>query len=140
MRLPPSELSSLHHDLATTLRRLHKALLEAEARHYGPVGNPYELLNLALHHSQFAWLRRLSELIVELDEVLDEEEAPTSARYAAFKTAIEALVGPGSARDTAFRKRYLELLQESPAAAMAHGELRRLLARLPDEQVGKPTE
>mgnify|MGYP001555782795 FL=1 len=51
MNLPLDELSN-------ALRRLHKALLDAEAAHFGPIGGPLELLNLAVHHERFAWLRR----------------------------------------------------------------------------------
>jgi len=54
------------HDLRTRLLELHKLLLDdqrdAYEANYGPVAGP-ELLQLALRHEQFAWLRALSGMI-----------------------------------------------------------------------------
>lgn len=119
-------------NLSSLLRRLHKALLEAEAENFGPIKDPFQLLNLAMHHKHFAWLRRLSELMVELDEIIESDEAADPAQAAAFRATVEGLIGPRPPSQPQFRERYLTLLQQSPTAAMAHGDLRRLLGRFPD--------
>lgn len=118
-------------DLSNLLRHLHKALLEAEAENFGPIKDPFQLLNLAMHHKHFAWLRRLSELMVELDEIIESDEAADPAQAAAFRAAVEGLIGPRPPSQPQFRERYLTLLQQSPTAAMAHGDLRRLLEKFP---------
>ncbi|HET7370605.1 MAG TPA: hypothetical protein VFK45_07180, partial [Gammaproteobacteria bacterium] len=117
------------------LRRLHKALLDQEAENFGPVSGPYQLLNLVANHEHFAWLRHLSELMVEIDERRDEDEPVDAEQAGAFRAAIESLVGPREAAAPRFRDRYTALLQQSPTAAMAHGDLRRALGALPDSTV-----
>lgn len=118
-------------DLAAVLRRLHKALLNTEAENFGPVSSPYQLLNLVANHEHFAWLRHLSELMVDIDERRDADEPVDAEQAAAVRMTLESLVGPGEVSAPGFRERYTALLQQSPAAAMAHGDLRRLLGNLP---------
>src|SRR6476620_1242222 len=71
-------------DLRQGLLRLHKLLLDLERRDFerarGRIGNSYEFLQLVLKDPWFDWLHRLSELIVQIDEVLDtrESEKPTT--------------------------------------------------------------
>lgn len=123
-------------DLAAVLRRLHKALLDAEAENFGPVSGPYQLLNLVANHEHFAWLRHLSELMVDIDERRDADEPVDAEQAVAVRVTLENLVGPREASAPEFRERYTMLLQQSPAAAMAHGDLRRLLGALPDSVAG----
>jgi hypothetical protein len=125
-------------DLSTALRRLHKALINAEAERFGPINGPFQFLDLVTRHAHFAWLHILSELMVELDELVDGDEEVTRAQAGAFRTTIEGLIGPRTPTQPEFRKRYLELLQQSPAVTMAHGELRQVLARLPNPSPDAP--
>jgi hypothetical protein len=131
----PSTIKALQDELAGVLRQLHKALLDAEAERFGPIGSPFELLNLALNHEHFAWLRSLSELMVELDEARDAG-AMDEERLAGFRIAVEELVGPRASSQPQFRERYAERLQ-LPPVAMAHGDLRRVLEQLPGEPPGE---
>ncbi|HET6726209.1 MAG TPA: hypothetical protein VFH85_09410 [Gammaproteobacteria bacterium] len=119
-------------DLSAILRRLHKALLDAEAENFGPVSSPYQLLNLVANHEHFAWLRHLSELMVDIDEQRDAGEPVDAEQAGAIRVVLESLIGPREASTPQFRERYTKLLQQSPVAAMAHGDLRRLLEKLPD--------
>jgi hypothetical protein len=121
---------SLQH-LSKTARRLHKAMLDVETQYFGAVGGVLEHLQLVTNHPHFAWLQKLSGLMVEVDERLDEEEAVDALTAARFRTAFEQLVGPRPAIDEDFRKRYNALLQDAPEIAMAHGALRAALAQLP---------
>jgi hypothetical protein len=117
--------------LAKALRSLHKLLIERETQHFGSVANPLEHLALVTNHPQFAWLQKLSGLMVELDEQLDDVESITVAMASAYRNAIERLIGPQAASDAPFRSRYVEFLHESPNVAIAHGEVRKALAELP---------
>lgn len=119
-------------ELSSALRRLHKALLEAEAENFGPISDPFQLLNLVTHHEHFAWLHSLSELMVDLDELRESDEPIDVTQAGALRVIIEDLVGPRAPSPPRFRARYLTLLQQSPAIAMAHGDLRRVLDKLPD--------
>ena len=60
--------------LSRLLLDFHKVLLDWERANYeakqGRIGSPGEFLGLVLDHAQFAWLRQLSGLIVEIDEAL----------------------------------------------------------------------
>jgi len=46
---------------------------------------------------------------------------------AAFRAAIETLIGPEEPGDADFRKKYLALLHDAPEVVMAHGAVRNLL-------------
>ncbi|WP_213989465.1 hypothetical protein [Sodalis sp. dw_96] len=116
--------------MSIALRKLHKALVDLETQRFGPVGSPFEHLQLLTGHSQFAWLRRLSEIMVELDERLDDKEEIDSTAVVAYKTVIERLLSLGPENDTDFYRKYVDALQESTEVAMAHGELRHLLSFL----------
>lgn len=118
-------------ELARALRRWHKALLGAQAEDYGALGGPFELLHLATTHPDFAWLRPLSRLMAELDE-LREQPAMGAEQVAAIRGTLERLMGTDAAG--AFKRRMLELVQRTPEIAAAHADVRRLLARLPQER------
>ncbi len=116
--------------ISVALRKLHKALVDLETRRFGPVGSPFEHLQLLTGHPQFAWLRRLSEILVELDERLDDKEEIDAVAIASYKTVIEGLLSPGTENDAEFYQKYVDALQESAEAAIAHGELRHRLSLL----------
>jgi hypothetical protein len=118
------------HALARALRDLHKHLIHVEAQYYGSVGSPLELLQLVTNHPHFAWLQKLSTLMAQLDERLDDPDPVDAATARAFRSAIEALIGPAPDGDLEFRAKYTALLHDSPEIVMAHGAVRRLLADL----------
>jgi hypothetical protein len=130
---------SVLNELSIALRCLHKALLDSEAEHFGQISGPLELLNLAVHHEHFAWLRGMSELMVEIDEARDSGETVSDRLRAAIRASIEELVGPRTLREPHFRERYAELLQQSPAVVMAHGDLRRVLDKMPNIAIPGPS-
>lgn len=61
-------------ELRPLLLKSHQILMEAEKDHYeslyAPIATKGEYLHLVLHHEQFSWLRPISQLIVQIDEVL----------------------------------------------------------------------
>lgn len=117
--------------LVGSARKLHKAMLDVETQYFGAVGGVLEHLQLVTNHPHFAWLLKLSGLMAELDERLDDIEPIDTDAAAQFRTAFEQLVGPRPPLDADFRKRYVALLHDAPEVAMAHGVLRQALAGLP---------
>ena len=74
-------------DIRIKLLHLHKMLLDTERIRYeqihGRVSN-VELLQLAIDLNRFAWLRRLSESIVQIDELIHSDEPIASEAIAAL--------------------------------------------------------
>ena len=118
-------------DLARGARGLHKAMLDVETQYFGAVGGVLEHLQLVTNHPHFAWLLKLSGLMAELDERLDDAEPFEAAEAAQFRTAFESLLGPRPAIDEEFRRRYLALLHDAPEVAIANGTLRQALGKVP---------
>ncbi|GGC62782.1 hypothetical protein [Undibacterium terreum] len=116
-------------ELSSTLRHLHRALIEAESTNFPDATGPYDRLMLVVEHPEFRWLHALSELIVEIDELADDEAAGGQAATPC-KEVIERLLGPAPAVREDFRTRYLDLMQSAPDVAIASGAVRRVLARL----------
>src|SRR2546423_9532524 len=65
--------------VSRALLRLHKALLDDERTQFerlrGRIESSGEFLQLVLHDEWFAYLRPLSALVVQVDKLLDAEEA-----------------------------------------------------------------
>jgi hypothetical protein len=67
-------------ELSKLLIRLHKSLIHFEGDQHEKREqrkfSPHEMLHLSLNDSNFAWLRKVSELIVEIDTLVDDKEKP----------------------------------------------------------------
>lgn len=77
--------------------------------------------------------------MVEIDEAGDSGETVNDRLRTAITTSIEELVGPRAPKELHFPTRYAELLQQSPAVVMAHGDLRRLSDKLPNMAIPGPS-
>lgn len=122
-------------ELRHGLLRLHKLLLDLERRDYersrGRISNSYEFLQLVLKDPWFDWLHRLSELIVQIDETLDNRDPETPMMEDDAQALIErakTLLAP-SETGTQFQKNYFLSLQQSPDVVLLHSEVMRLLGR-----------
>lgn len=118
------------HQLARALRDLHKQLIHIESQYFGNVGSPLEHLQLITNHPHFAWLQKLSGLMTQIDERLDDKEPVTPAEAKAFRQSLEMLIGPCEEGDQEFRAKYNALLHDGPELVMAHGAVRKLLAAI----------
>src|SRR5476649_2953252 len=125
---PGSDLHNQVRLLTRRLRDLHKALIHVETQYFGAVGSPLEHLQLVTNHPHFAWLQKLSGLMAQMDERLDEPEPVTVAEAGAYRKAIEALIGPSENGDAEFRAKYNALLHDGTEIVMAHGAVRQVLA------------
>lgn len=107
------------------LRALHKLLIrtvrsEYERRH-GPIGGSGALLRLLMEDPFFSWLRPMSKVMVEMDELLEEAMPLEPIRIAGLRERIEGMIAT---------ERYLSLLQSSPEIVMGHTALRKALGDL----------
>lgn len=117
-------------DIRIKLLHLHKLLLDMERNRYeqvrGRVSNG-ELLQLVINHDQFAWLHHLSELIVQIDELLHSDEPITSEIIAALMADIQILLKPDEAGND-FAVKYDAAFQRNPDVVLAHADVVTLLA------------
>ena len=100
-------------DLRLGFLRLHKTLLEMERNSFekahGRV-NSGELLQLVINHAQFAWLRMVSALVVQIDEMLDADEAVTDADVNNLITGARQLFTASDNKE--FSDKYQAALQQ----------------------------
>ena len=121
---------TLLRDLRGRLLHLHKTLLEMEhldfENMFGRVTTG-ELLQLVINHAQFGWLRMISTLVVEIDEMLDGEEPATLNDFENLISQTRLLFT--SPENEEFNTKYQAALQREPAAVMAHSAVMQLLRR-----------
>jgi hypothetical protein len=125
--LTAHELSGLR-DLRHRLLHLHKSLLDIERVNYEKVFgqvNSGELLQLVINHPQFAWLRTISALVVEIDEALDADEPATANDMQNLLAQTRSLFV--SHENEEFRQKYQAVLQHDPAVVMEHAGVIKLL-------------
>lgn len=135
--------------LASALRALHRALMENARLDYererGVKLNPAELLRLLTGDAHFSWLRGLSELMVEIDIIMDAGSQVMTEMEAAVRQAVEHFVVAAAPATTnpdtgyldvaasgdAFAQRYWPRMHSDPHVAMAHAAVKQSLAAWP---------
>jgi hypothetical protein len=121
-----AELRAALRELSKALLPLHRALIEAARDDYmfatGQSVGPAQLLQLVTDDPFFAWLKPMTSLIVEIDEMARVDFEAAAARDVAAR--VERLF------DGAFNERYVPLLQRDVDVAVAHAAIRRALAKL----------
>ncbi len=129
------ELKKTFNELSQALQRLHKDLLFLEAKRLeqeqGKSLTPYELLNASLNDPSLAWLRKLSELIVHIDTIIDETpnlSAQDSHRVAS--EVMQVLEKPLGLIATDFWSHYSAYLSSNPDIIMRHAKVKDILASL----------
>jgi len=129
----PSEFlddSHVHHlvDLRLGLLRLHKSLLDMERQEFEKTSgrvSPGELLQLVINDAQFAWLRMISALVVEIDELLNADDPATLSDFDDLISQARLLLT--SPESDEFKTKYQAALQHEPAVVMAHATVMQLL-------------
>ena len=112
-------------DLRLALLKLHKTLLDWERASYERANGRLtsnQLLDALLEDPQFAWLRALSQMIVRLDEMLEDEIPPGAGDVEAVLGHVRDLTTANETGNT-YEQRYHTALQESPDAVFAHRDL-----------------
>lgn len=111
------------------LLKLHKSLLDHERRIYEGINGPKtpgQFLTLLLEDPDFAWLRKFSTLIVEIDEMFAQKDGYSEEAVETHIAALRLLVAMED-EDEDFKAKYQSGLQQDLDAAAQHGELRGLL-------------
>ena len=116
-------------ELSGILIPLHRALIEAARSEYAfayePIDQPTHLLRLLNEHPFFAWLRPLTTLIVDIDEMTRQDFEPSG--FDGVLDRVERMFGADADRE--FTSRYLPLLQQSVELAIAHAALKKFVDR-----------
>ncbi|HKO58244.1 MAG TPA: hypothetical protein VJ276_20430 [Thermoanaerobaculia bacterium] len=117
-------------EISRALIPLHRALIDAArddyAFGYAPVEGPSHLLRLLNDDPFFAWLKPMTTLIVDIDEM---------ARADFDRDAVGAIAARldrlfGADVDSAFAERYVPILQRDVDVAVGHAAVRQALGRL----------
>lgn len=109
---------------------LHSCLLETERIAYEQVRGRVtsaELLQLVIDHEQFAWLHKISELVVQIDEMLAADEPILPENIQNLIADARRLIVP-SEIGSVFARKYYAALQREPSVVLAHAEVSQLLA------------
>jgi hypothetical protein len=116
-------------ELRIKLLHLHKILLDGERAAYEQVRGKIssgEMLRLAIESEQFAWLRQISQLIVQIDHLLDADEPLTPEAIATLISDVRTLLVADEENE--FAMRYDAALQRYPDVVLAHADVVRILA------------
>ncbi|TKB33874.1 MAG: hypothetical protein E8D51_05930 [Nitrospira sp.] len=112
---------------------LHKALILAEQVTYerinGRVASSGQLLQLVLNDPWFTWLHPISQLVVNIDDLLDNESELSPVEVEHFLIEARALIRPSEEGD-GFERCYYEALQREPDVIFAHVEVKKLLTNI----------
>ena len=111
------------------LLKLHKNLVDHERSIWegmnGPA-TPAQFLNVLLEDRDFAWLRRFSTLIVDIDEMFAQKDGYTDEIVDLHLNKLRELVSMKD-EDEEFKTKYQAALQQDLDAAARQGDLKLLL-------------
>jgi hypothetical protein len=123
--------------LSHALMALHRALIERARKDYErahePVEGPGHFLRLLMEDRFFAWLRPLSELMANIDQIRELEPAARDEVSAAVRETVEQLVSPPSASPLSaeFTARYWPMVLEEPEVTMTHAGVKQAISAWP---------
>lgn len=109
---------------------LHQALINAAKEEYFAITNmtasPTQLVGLLMSDPFFAWLKPVTSLIVDIDEMarVDFE----ASDFDAIVARVDRLFGANV--DGEFAEKYVPILQRDVDVAIAHAALRPSIAKL----------
>ncbi len=120
-------------NISRKLTQVHKVLLDETLREYGQREgrsiSPQDAWRAAMNDPFFAWLRPVSRLIAEIDEMVAREEEITEGLAHGVRLEVESLLN-GVSAGPEFAQRYRDMMQQSPDLVARHGELKAALAEL----------
>ena len=111
------------------LLKLHKSMLDLEREMYEGIHgqqSPTNFITLLMEDEDFAWLRKFSMLIVEIDEMFDLKDGVTSEMVEASLVKVRELVEMKEP-DEYFRAKYQFAIQRDPNSAALHSQLKAIL-------------
>lgn len=111
------------------LLKLHKTLLDHERAIYEGINGrqtPGQFLSILLEDPDFAWLRKFSTLIVDIDEMFAQKDGYNAESVERHLAALRSLISMEGESET-FKAKYQAGLQQDLDAAAHQGDLRKLL-------------
>lgn len=109
---------------------LHRALIEAAKAEYSadyePIAQPTRLLQLLQEDPFFAWLKPMTALIVDIDEMARADFALHD--ISAISARVDRLFGHEV--DATFAERYVPVLQRDVDVAIGHAAVRQAAGKL----------
>jgi len=111
------------------LLTLHKSLIDFERGRYENLHgrlNASQFLNLLLENEDFAWLRKFSMLIVEIDEMFDLKDGIPNEMVMTNLSKMRQLVSMDDP-DENFKAKYKSGVENDPESADSHSRLQALL-------------
>lgn len=112
------------------LLKLHKSMLDLEREMYEGLNGqvtPAQFVNLLMQDDDFAWLRKFSILIVEIDEMFASKGGYSEDLVDANLQKVRELAEM-SETDDYFKAKYQFAIQRSPDAAGLHSQLKAALS------------
>lgn len=112
------------------LLKLHKSILDLERTMYEGIHGqttPAQFINLLMEDEDFAWLRKFSTLIVEIDEMFASKEGIETGMIEATLLKVSELAEMKES-DEYFRAKYQFAIQRDPDTAGLHSQLKSLLS------------
>jgi hypothetical protein len=119
--------------LRDSLLNLHKTLVEQERETYERTHGQLksvDFLNLLLQHPDYAWLRKISEVIVWIDEVLDPKVQTAEVEQKNVFDHAKKLLNPSELGED-FERKYQDALQRNADVIIAHQDVRKVLKLIP---------
>jgi len=110
-------------DTSRLLIPLHRALIEAAKADYGFPVKPSELLRLLTDDPFFAWLRPMTAIIIDIDEMA-RTDFELDAAFAIGERLAALFDGPD------FSARYVPILQRDAGVAIEHAALKKAAEKL----------
>ena len=111
------------------LLKLHKSMIDIEREMYEGLNGQVtaaQFVTLLMEDDDFAWLRKFSVLIVEIDEMFASKDGATNDLIDASLQKVTELASM-SEEDDYFKAKYQFALQHSPDSAGLHSQLKQVL-------------
>lgn len=81
--------------ISQLLLRVHKSLLQYQKEKYEAQNektlSPYDTLHLSMSHEDFDWLKKITSIVVRMDESLDDEHAVVADIHQSVLTEVHSL-------------------------------------------------
>ena len=118
-------------DARNLLLKLHKNLVEHERAIWEGMNGAVtsaQFLSVLLEDRDFAWLRKFSTLIVDIDEMFAQRDGYGEENVELHLTKLRELIAM-EGEDEEFKAKYQAALQQDLDAAARQGDLRLLLGK-----------
>jgi hypothetical protein len=131
---PITRTEPLCHTMLEVRRRLqslYSALIVAEQltyeRIHGPVDSTEELIHLVFNDPWFAWLHPLSDLLLRIDQLLNDDAFDITPEIVTHLVAEVCALTRPSVEGDGFERAYYEALNRAPEVVLAHFHVMRAL-------------